>query len=225
MTKNYIPSNIPMAKLSMGIKLQFKISTVHLKDQTIIKYDNFNIEGIKNFKAFQKFELYIDNEIFMNINFIEYYDIKTINDILKNYIIINKFVKEINFVFMRNARDCDISDLKISYDTDKITDEIIYEPFKNYGDVLGMCIPNKNEIELHTRGKYLKSIKLIKTPIGLNENNYKFNIGLDYDLTIEEANEAISKYKKLNHIFIIYDNNKINMDNFENFFILLFEYA
>lgn len=256
MSKKYIYSNVPIGEISMCATYDFNLKPVRMNNKNIIIYDGFTVEGIEDFKAFQSLEIYINNKLIAKYGFIEFYDIKFINKILKDYIIINNYVDNIIFRFRRNPKEYDIRGLTISYNVytreDKkqkfnifenidetlksmekgINPEFnwidIYNNYIKYNDYLSLCWPDRNVIEfgLETnKDKKLKHIFIIKTPEGLDENDYKFSIGLDDNLTLSELNKIILKgIYDVNNIFITFDKDKVNGDK-QNYFIILCKYA
>ena len=219
--------------------IDFKLKPVRMNDKSIIIYDGFTVEGIEDFKAFQGLEIFINNKLITRFGFIEFYDIKFINKIIGgNYIIINNYVDDITFRFRRNFKEYDIRGFKMSYNIhvkenktncDKFKDIDIYNDYIKYDDYLDVCWPDRNVIKMTTNeyeGKRLKHVYVIKTPEGLEENDYKFSIGLDDNLTLSELNKIILKgIYDVNNIFITFDKNKLKVDGNEGYFIILCKYA
>lgn len=255
MSKKYIYSNVPIGEKSMCATYDFNLKPVRMKDKSIIIYNGFTVEGIEDFKAFQGLEIFINNRLIIRFGFIEFYDIKFINSIIGgDYIIINNYVDNITFRFRRNPKEYDIRGLKISYNEhtkDAETHIIkninetlesiekginpefnwinIYNDYIKYDDYLCLCWPDRNVISMATNeynDKKLKHVFIIKTPEGLEENDYKFSIGLDDNLTLSELNKIILKgIYDVNNISITFDKDKLNMKDNRCYFILLCKYA
>lgn len=115
----------------------------------------------------------------------------------------------------------------------------IYNHYIKYDDYLSVCWPDRNVISIATNEnndkkhssldskecKKLKHVFMIKTPEGLEENDYKFSIGLDDNLTLSELNKIILKgIYDVNHISITFDKDKLNMKDNRCYFILLCKY-
>lgn len=232
-SKKYIYSNVPIGEKSMCMTIDFKLKPVRMNDKSIIIYDGFTIEGIEDFKAFQGLEIFINNKLITRFGFIEFYDITFINKIIGgDYIIINNYVDDITFRFRRNIKEYDIRGFKMSYNEHVKEDKTNCDKFKDidiYNDYLGVCWPDRNVIEMATNeynDKKLKHVFMIKTPEGLEENDYKFSIGLDDNLTLSELNKIILKgIYDVNNIFITFDKDKLKVDNNEGYFVLLCKYA
>lgn len=259
MTKKYIYSNVPIGEKSMCMTIDFSLKPVKMNDKSIIIYDGFTIEGIKDFKAFQGLEIFINNILVARFGFIEFYDITFINNIIRSdYIIINNYVDNITFRFRRNIKEYDIRGFKMSYNEHVKEGETEYETLETFGtqsfekkinicndyvkyhDCLGSCWPDRNVIEMTTNeynDKKLKHVYMIKTPEGLEENDYKFSIGLDDNLTLSELNKIILKgIYDVSNIFITFDKehssldpqgdkDKLKVDDNEGYFIILCKYA
>lgn len=173
-----------------------------------------------------------------------------------DYIIINNYVDNITFRFRRNPKKYDIRGLKISYNEYTREDKTNYNIFKNinetlesiekgikpefnwidiyndyikYNDYLSLCWTDRNFIKIITNkydDKKLKHVYMIKTPEGLEENDYKFSIGLDDNLTLSELNKIILKdIYDVDNISITFDKDKLKVDSNEDYFIILCKYA
>lgn len=174
-----------------------------------------------------------------------------------DYHIINNYVDNITFRFRRNIKEYDIRGFKMSYnvhvkedeenchilkDVNKTLEKLekginpefnwidIYNNYIKYNDYLSLCWSDRNVIEIATNeynDKKLKHVYMIKTPEGLDENDYKFNIGLDDNLTLSELNKIILKgIYDVNNIFITFDKDKVKINgDKQNYFIILCKYA
>lgn len=106
----------------------------------------------------------------------------------------------------------------------------IYNDYIKYIDYISLIFLDRNTNEIITElpegngNKKLKHIFMIKTPKGLAENDYKFSIGLDDNLTLKQLNEIILKgIYDVDNIFITFDKDKIEDET--DYFIMLCKYA